>query len=30
VPSGRCIAFDDIRLRKFEVRVTGGEIKVVI
>jgi nitrite reductase (NADH) small subunit len=30
VPSGRCIAFDDIRLRKFEVRVANGEIKVVI
>jgi nitrite reductase/ring-hydroxylating ferredoxin subunit len=30
VPSGRCIAFEDIRLRKFEVRVAGGEIKVVI
>jgi nitrite reductase (NADH) small subunit len=30
VPSGRCIAFSDIRLRKFEVRVSDGEIKVVV
>jgi nitrite reductase (NADH) small subunit len=30
VPTGRCIAFSDIRLRKFEVRVSDGEIEVVV
>ena len=31
VPTGRCVAFDDIRLRTYEVRVTdGGELRVVI
>jgi nitrite reductase (NADH) small subunit len=28
VPSGRCVALADIRLRKFEVRVADGEIRV--
>ena len=30
IPTGRCVAFDDIRLRKYEVRVTDGELRVVI
>ena len=30
IPTGRCIAFDDIRLRTYEVRVTDGELRVVI
>jgi len=31
IPTGRCVAFDDIRLRTYEVRVTeDGELKVVI
>lgn len=31
VPSGRCIALDDIRLRTYEVRVTDdGELRVVV
>jgi nitrite reductase (NADH) small subunit len=28
VPSGRCIAYPDVRLRKFEVRVTNGQVVV--
>ena len=30
VPSGRCVAFEDIRLRKYEVCVADGELRVVI
>ena len=30
VPTGRCIAFDDIRLRTFDVRVADGEILVSV
>jgi nitrite reductase (NADH) small subunit len=30
VPTGRCIAFDDIRLRTFEVRVADGQILVSV
>ena len=31
IPTGQCIAFDDIRLRTFEVRVgDAGELRVVI
>ena len=30
IPTGRCIAFDDIRLRTYEVRVAGDELRVVI
>ena len=30
VPSGRCVALADIRLRKFEVRVADGEIRVSV
>ena len=30
VPSGRSVAFDDIRLRKYEVRVADGELRVVV
>ncbi|HXO07493.1 MAG TPA: Rieske 2Fe-2S domain-containing protein [Solirubrobacteraceae bacterium] len=30
IPTGRCIAFDDIRLRTYEVRVVGDELRVVI
>ena len=31
VPTGRCVAFDDIRLRTYEVRVTDdGELRVVV
>ena len=31
VPTGRCVAFEDIRLRTYEVRVSdSGELAVVI
>lgn len=30
IPTGRCVAFDDIRLRTYEVRVADGELRVVI
>ena len=30
IPSGRCVAFDEIRLRTYEVRVVDGELRVVI
>jgi nitrite reductase (NADH) small subunit len=30
VPTGRCLAFSDIRLRKFEVTVCDGELSVVL
>jgi nitrite reductase/ring-hydroxylating ferredoxin subunit len=30
VPSGRCVAFEEIRLRTYEVRVVDGELRVVI
>jgi nitrite reductase/ring-hydroxylating ferredoxin subunit len=30
VPSGRCVALPDIRLRKFDVRVENGELLVVV
>jgi nitrite reductase/ring-hydroxylating ferredoxin subunit len=30
VPSGQCLAFSDIRLRKYDVRVADGELRVVI
>jgi nitrite reductase (NADH) small subunit len=30
IPTGQCIAFDDIRLRTYEVRVVGDELRVVI
>ena len=31
VPTGRCVAFEDIRLRTYDVRVSDeGEIAVVI
>lgn len=30
VPTGRCVAFDHIRLRTYEVRVADGELRVVI
>ncbi len=29
VPTGRCIAFADIKLRKFDVRVADGQVVVV-
>ena len=28
VPTGRCVALADIRLKKFEVRVEAGEIRI--
>jgi nitrite reductase/ring-hydroxylating ferredoxin subunit len=30
VPTGQCIAFPEIKLRKFEVHVANGEIRVVV
>jgi nitrite reductase/ring-hydroxylating ferredoxin subunit len=30
VPSGRCVAFEDIRLRKYDVRIADGELRVVV
>ena len=30
IPSGRCVAFEEIRLRTYEVRVVDGELRVVI
>lgn len=30
IPSGRCVAFAEMRLRKFEVRVSDGEVRVVV
>jgi nitrite reductase/ring-hydroxylating ferredoxin subunit len=30
IPTGRCVAFDDIRLRSYEVRAVDGELRVVI
>ena len=30
VPTGRCVALPDIRLKTFEVRVVDGEIRVVL
>ncbi|HEY1365939.1 MAG TPA: Rieske 2Fe-2S domain-containing protein [Gaiellaceae bacterium] len=30
VPTGRCVAFDDIHLRTFDVRVADGEILVSV
>jgi nitrite reductase (NADH) small subunit len=30
VPTGQCIAFPDIRLRTYEVREVGGELRVLI
>jgi len=30
VPSGRCLAFPDIRLRKFPTRVDGAEVRVIL
>ena len=30
IPTGQCVAFADIRLRTYEVRVADGELRVVI
>jgi nitrite reductase/ring-hydroxylating ferredoxin subunit len=30
VPTGQCIAFPKIRLRKFKVRVADGELRVLV
>jgi nitrite reductase/ring-hydroxylating ferredoxin subunit len=30
VPTGRCVAFPDIRLRRFDVVVEDGEVRVVV
>ena len=30
IPTGRCVAFEDVRLRTYEVRVVDGELRVVI
>jgi nitrite reductase (NADH) small subunit len=30
VPSGRCVGYPDIRLRKFDVRVEEGKVWVVV
>ena len=30
IPSGRCVAFEEIRLRTYEVRVVDGELRLVI
>ena len=30
VPTGRCVAYSDITLRTYEVRVADGELRVVI
>ena len=30
IPTGRCVAFEEIRLRTYEVRVVDGELRVVI
>jgi nitrite reductase (NADH) small subunit len=30
VPTGQCIAWPEIKLRRFEVRVEDGEIKIVL
>jgi len=30
IPTGRCVAFDEIRLRTYEVRAVDGELRVVI
>jgi nitrite reductase (NADH) small subunit len=30
VPTGQCLALPDVRLRKFEVRADGGDVRVVV
>jgi nitrite reductase (NADH) small subunit len=30
VPSGQCLALSEVRLRKFEIRVVAGEVRVVV
>jgi nitrite reductase (NADH) small subunit len=30
IPTGQCVAFEDIRLRTYEVRAVDGELRVVI
>jgi nitrite reductase/ring-hydroxylating ferredoxin subunit len=30
VPTGQCLALPDVRLRKFDLRVADGEIRVVL
>jgi nitrite reductase (NADH) small subunit len=30
IPTGHCVAFDEIRLRTYEVRAVDGELRVVI
>jgi nitrite reductase (NADH) small subunit len=30
IPTGQCVALSDIRLRRFEVRVADGELRVVV
>ena len=30
IPTGQCVAFEDVRLRTYEVRVVDGELRVVI
>ncbi|HZO97619.1 MAG TPA: Rieske 2Fe-2S domain-containing protein [Gaiellaceae bacterium] len=30
VPTGQCLALPDVRLRKFELRLVGGDVRVVL